>query len=187
MSVDLLLLAILTLLGLGFLAANVHVFLQVRQFRRLRPSALLTWPGPAPPFYRFLLVLGALLAVLVVFKIGVQHRPPWHAFGEAMMSLYYAYALPLSLRIGRGFYANGIWAESGFLPYSRIDGLRWRESAPPTLVVIDRGRQLARTLAVPEAHYGAARRLLRDRIGAHEIMFAGKSLDLGAHDERDDV
>ena len=42
-------------------------------------------------------------------------------------------------------------------------------------------------LIVPERHYGAVRRLLRDKIGAHDIMFAGESLDLGGHDEREDV
>ena len=36
-------------------------------------------------------------------------------------------------------------------------------------------------------YYGAARRLLRDKIAAHDIHFTGKTLDLGVHDERDDV
>jgi hypothetical protein len=48
-------------------------------------------------------------------------------------------------------------------------------------------RSLARRLVVPERHYGAARRLLRDKIAAHDIHFTGKTLDLGVHDERDDV
>ena len=187
MSLPSLLQAVLTVLGAGFLAANLMVLARLLRFRRLRPSALLIWPGPYPPFYGLLLVLGALLALLVVIKLGVQQRPPWDAFGETMMSVYYGGLLPLSLRIGRGFYADGIWTESGFMPYSQVGGLRWREGEPPTLVVIDRARQLARTLVVPENCYGAARRLLRDKIAAHDIMFVGKSLDLGAHDERDDV
>jgi hypothetical protein len=29
--------------------------------------------------------------------------------------------------------------------------------------------------------------LLRDRIAAHDIQFAGEKLDLGGHDEREDV
>ena len=48
-------------------------------------------------------------------------------------------------------------------------------------------RAFARQLVVPHAYYGAARRLLRDKIAAHEIHFTGKPLDLGMHDERDDV
>ena len=187
MSLQFLLRAILTVLGAGFLTANLVVLARLLRFRRLRPSALLIWPGPTPPFYGLLLVLGALLALLVVIKLGIQQRPPWDAFGETMMSVYYGGLLPLSLRIGRGFYADGIWTENGFMPYSQIGGLRWREGEPPALVVIDRARQLARTLVVPDTHYGAARRLLRDKIAAHDIMFVDKSLDLGAHDERDDV
>lgn len=187
MSLHVLLQGILSVLGAGFLVANLLVVARLLRFRRLRPSALLIWPGPTPPFYALLLALGAVLAVLVIVKLGFQRRPPWDAFGETMMSVYYAGLLPLSLRIGRGFYADGIWTESGFMPYSQIGGLRWREGEPPTLVVIDRARQLARTLVVPDTHYGAARRLLRDKIAAHDIMFVGKSLDLGAHDERDDV
>jgi hypothetical protein len=56
-----------------------------------------------------------------------------------------------------------------------------------TLVLIYRMRQLARRLVVPESYYGAARRLLRDKIAAHDIHFTGKSLDLGLHDEREDA
>jgi hypothetical protein len=63
-------------------------------------------------------------------------------FGESMMLLYYTYALPLSLRIGRGFYEDGIWAESGFIPYSQIGGLTWREEGQVTLVLMYRMRSL---------------------------------------------
>jgi hypothetical protein len=42
-------------------------------------------------------------------------------------------------------------------------------------------------LTVPTNLYGEARRLLRDRIATHDIHFAGQTLDLGGHDEREDV
>jgi hypothetical protein len=48
-------------------------------------------------------------------------------------------------------------------------------------------RAFAQRLVVPHRHYGAARRLLRDKIAAHDIHFTGKTLDLGARDEREDV
>ncbi len=35
------------------------------------------------------------------------------------MFLYYAILLPLARRIGRGFYVDGIWADSAFIPYPR--------------------------------------------------------------------
>ncbi len=179
----------LVLLGLGggFLAANVRVLVQLARYRRLRPTAELTWPGRAPPFYPMMLAFGAILAALVVLKVGIHRRPPYEAFGESMMSLYYVFALPSSLRIGRGVYADGLWTESGFVPFARIGGLRWREGRPPTLVILDRARPVARRLVVPQGHFGEVRRLLRDKIAAHAIRFVDKSLDLGAHDARDDV
>ena len=39
-------------------------------------------------------------------------------------------------------------------------------------------RDFGRQLTVPESYYGAARRVLRDKIAAHDIHFTGKSLDL---------
>jgi len=56
-----------------------------------------------------------------------------------------------------------------------------------TLIIISRLKNLARRLVVPGDKYGAARRLLREKIGDHEIHFGGTGLDLGAHDERDDA
>jgi len=38
---------------------------------------------------------------------------------------------------------------------------------------------------VPIENYSAARRLLRDKIAAHDIHFSGTGLDLGDRDERD--
>ena len=178
---------LLLVLGAGFFVADVRLFLQFLRFQRLRSSALLIWPGRKPPFYRLLLALGAVLSLLIIYKLAFLHMHLLDVFGETMMLVYYAYAVPLSLRIGRGFYEEGIWADAGFIPYSRIGGLTWREGEQLTLVLIYRMRAFARRLVVPEMHYGAARRLLRDKIAAHDIHFTGKPLDLGMHDERDDV
>ena len=178
---------LLFVLGIGFFVADLRLFLQFLRFQRRRSSALLIWPGRKPPFYRLLLAIGAVLSLLIVYKLAFLHMRLVDVFGETMMLVYYAYALPLSLRIGRGFYEDGIWADAGFVPYSHIGGLTWREGEQLTLVLIYRMRAFARRLVVPEAHYGAARRLLRDKIAAHDIHFTGKPLDLGMHDERDDV
>jgi hypothetical protein len=178
---------VLFILGVGFFVADVRLFFQFLQFQRLRSSALLTWPGRKPPFYGLLIVIGAVLSVLIVYKLAFLQMRPVDVFGETMMLVYYGYAVPLSLRIGRGFYEDGIWADAGFIPYSRIGGLTWREGEQLTLVLIYRMRAFARRLVVPEVYYGAARRLLRDKIAAHDIHFTGKPLDLGMHDERDDV
>ena len=146
----------------------------------------MTWPSEKPPLYGWLLALGVVAGVLVFIKLVVQQQPPQRAFGEGMMLLYYAYAVPLRVRIGRGLYAGGIWSDSGYVPYSKIGGLSWREESTITLVIIYRLRSLARRLTVPQAHYGEVRRLLRDKIAAHDIHFTGKALDLGG-DHRDVV
>lgn len=171
-------------LGVGFLVANLRILGQFVRYRRLRASALVTWPSEKPPLYGWLLALGVVAGVLVFIKLVVQQQPPQRAFGEGMMLLYYAYAVPLRVRIGRGLYAGGIWSDSGYVPYSKIGGLSWREESTITLVIIYRLRSLARRLTVPHAHYGEVRRLLRDKIAAHDIHFTGKALDLGA-DQRD--
>lgn len=144
------------------------------------------WPGDKPPLYGWLLAFGVAAGVLVFVKLVVQQQPPQRAFGEGMMLLYYAGAVPLRLRIGRGLYRGGIWSDGGYVPYSKIGGLSWREGAAITLLIIYRLRSLTRRLTVPRAHYAEVRRLLRDKIAARDIHFTGTALDLGT-DERDRV
>ncbi len=173
----------LLLLGAGFLVANAMLILEYVRFLKRRGSAVLIWPGPRPPYYGLALAIGVATGLLALFKVVVSHQ---QAFGETMMCLYYGYLMPLSRRIGRGFYEDGIWADAGFIPYNEVGGISWREGEHSvSLVVISRLRNLARRLAVPLEHYGAARRLLRDKITGHEIHFSGTGLDLGARDERD--
>lgn len=187
MQVDAALRAVLLLFGAGFLIANLRIGMQFVRFLRLRSSALLTWPVAKPPYYGVSLALGVLLGALIFVKLVIQQRPPTDAFGEGMMFVYFAYALPLSLKIGRGLYEQGIWAEKGFVPYSEIGGLTWREGKDDLrLILIYRMRSLVRQLVVPDAYYGAVRRLLRDKIAAHDIHFTGKGFDLGV-DEREMV
>jgi hypothetical protein len=177
--------ASLLLIGAGFLVANARLALDLLRFRRRRQSAILTWSPPPPPNYRLSLALAWALGLLMVFKVFYLRR---QAIGEVMMFLYFGLLVPMTRRIGRGFYAEGIWADSGFIPYNDVGGLSWREAEHDVaLILTSRLRNLARRLTVPLAHYAAARRLLRDKIGDHEIHFFGTGLDLGAHDERDDA
>lgn len=175
----------LVVLGAGFLVANARLILEYVTYRRRERAALLVWMSPKPPYYGTALGLGVILGLLVLYKLFVIRQ---YAFGEAMMFLYYGYLVPLSLRIRRGFYGDGVWTDSGFVPYREIGGITWREGEHHvTLIVISRLRNLARRLAVPLEQYAAARRLLRDKISGHDIQFAGTGLDLGGHDEREDV
>jgi hypothetical protein len=174
---------ILLLLGFGFLVANTRLAFEYLRYRRLRRGALLIWKGPKPPHYALQLAIGVVLALLLLYKLVALHR---QVFGESMMFLYYACLFPLSCSIGRGFYEDGIWADTAFIPYHEIGGISWREGEHEVaLVVISRLRNLARRLSVPGEYYGAARRLLRDKIGRADIHFTGTGLDLGSQDERD--
>ena len=189
MALDEILPGIWWLLGVGFLIANLRLLFHLLRSWKLRSSALLTWPCPKPPFYGLFLGLGVLFGCLVLFNVIGQRRSPADVsvLAEAMMFVYFAYALPLSFRIAHGFYDDGIWADRGFVPYAQIGGLTWREEREITLVLIYRLRNRVRRLVVPEAHYGEARRLLREKIAAHDIHFTGKDFDLGELDERDVV
>jgi hypothetical protein len=176
---------VLLLLGFGFLVANAKLAFDYILFLKRRRNALLTWRAPKPPHYTFGLGLGVALGLLVFAKLVFLRR---QAFGESMMFLYYTYFFPMSLTIGRGFYEDGIWADAAFIPYHEVGGISWREGEHQvTLVLISRLRNLARRLNVPGDKYGAARRLLRDKIGEHAIHFTGTGLDLGLHDERDEA
>ena len=178
---------ILLILGIGFLVANLRIGLDALRFLRRRSSAVLTWRGPRPRYYGLQLALGVLLGLLLVYDLVVLRRPAAQLFGIGMMFVYYGYLVPLSRRIGHGFYADGIWSESGFVPYWKIGAVSWREGEEIALVIVSRLRNLARRLVVPGVHYAAARRLLRDKIAAHDIQLMHTGLELGAHDERDDV
>jgi hypothetical protein len=176
---------VLAVLGAGFLLANARLIIQYLRYVRRRRGALLTWLGPPPPYYGTKLAIGVAIGVLLFYKTIVLGRP---AFGEGMMFVYYGYLVPLNRRIARGFYREGIWADSSFIPYNEVGGLSWREGEhSASLIVISRLRNLAQKLVVPAEHYGAVRRLLRDKIGTHEIHFSGTGLDLGDHDERDEA
>ena len=173
------------LLGLGFAVANARLLAEYIRYLTRRRSALLTWRAPKPPYYTLRLAIGVVLGVILFYNLLRLRR---HLFGESMMFLYYAYLFPLSRNIGRGFYEDGLWADTTFIPYPEIGGISWREGEHHVaLVVISRLRNLARRLIVPGEYYAAARRMLHDKIAKHDIHFSGTGLDLLDHDEREDV
>ena len=178
---------LLFLFGIGFAAANLKVIADLLRFRARKRSALLVWRNRKPPFYGFALALGVVLGLLVVFKTVILGRPPNQLFGEVMMFVYYGYLFPLSTRITRGFYAEGVWSDSGFMRWGQISAVSWKEEGVVTLVLISAFHSIARRLEVPGHLYGQARRLLRDRVKAHDIHIRGAGLDLGSRDEQDAV
>ena len=143
------------------------------RFRRVRPTAIVTWPGPRPAYV--LLFLGALALPVAVLN--------WdHAFHEVYsqlsIALYFIGVLPLLARIRMGFYGEGIWTEGGFLPYGQIRRLAFRESPSLVLVLLPRGTEAAVRLPVPPAEYGAVRRVLGDKIRSHSLNLEERILGL---------
>ena len=178
---------VLFVFGIGFLAANIKVIADLLRFRVRKSSALLVWENPKPPYYGFALALGAVLGLLVTFKLFILGRPPSQLFGEVMMFVYYGYAFPLSTRIARGFYRDGVWSDRGFMPWGQISAISWKEEGAVTLVLISHFRSIAKRLQVPGHLYGQARRLLLDKVKAHDIHIGGAGLDLGSRGEADAV
>ena len=80
----------------------------------------------------------------MAIAIGVVARASWSSpsvlvhrqvFGEMMMFVYYACLTPLSRRIGRGFYEDGIWADSSFIPFNEIGGITGGKSEQQVTLV----------------------------------------------------
>jgi hypothetical protein len=180
-------------LGLLFVIVDVKVGTQIYRWWRKRHQAMVTWPGPKPPFFAINLAIGMLLGILMFvtayveisrLRRGLAAGPS--IFGVVMMFIYYGYLVPLSTRIRLGLYEDGIWTDSGFMRYTEIGGLTWK--GDDTLIVASRQKTLARRLRVPGVHLGEVRHLLREKIGDHAIEFdAGPGLHLGTRDTRESV
>ena len=178
---------LLFVFGLGFLTANLKLLADLFRYYRRKRSAVLIWEAPKPKWYAFSLALGVVLGLLIGVKFFMLRWPAGQLFGEAMMFVYYGYAFPLSTRISRGFYRDGIWSDSGFMRWAQISAVSWKEGDRVTLILISHFRNIARHLEIPGHLYGQARRLLRDRIKAHDITIGGTGLDLGSRDGPDTV
>ena len=178
---------LLLLFGVGFLVANLKLGAAFLAYRRRAQSALLVWEAAKPRYFGFSLALGVVLGLLLATEVIIIQRSPRSIFGEAMMFLYYGYTFPLSTRIRRGFYGEGIWSDTGFMKWSEIAAVSWKEEPTVRLILISHARSIARHLEIPGHLYGQARRVLRDRIKAHDIHMGGTGLDLGSRDEGDSV
>jgi len=171
-------------LGVLFVIVDLRVGWQLLSWWRRRRATVLAWPAPKPPFYAINLAIGVMLGILLFITVFLVPRPATSVFGVTMMFLYYGYLLPLSTRIRRGLYRDGIWTDSGFMPYDEIGGLTWQGG--DTLVLASRQKAVGRRLIVPGPHLGEVRHVLREKIGSHAIEFgAGPGLHLGTRDTRE--
>ncbi len=147
------------------------------------PDVARAAPGALPAAGRHRRRVGLLLVYNLLLRPGAADQ----AFGVGMMFVYYAGIVPLSVRIERGFYRDGVWSERRFVRYRHIGALTWREEPGPVLLLAFRNGRSAVRLAVPGSQFGAVRRVLRDLIGRHVINLEDAGLHLGFRDEREDV
>jgi hypothetical protein len=178
------------LLGLSFVALtllfaiwNTASLYQYLAYRRVAPTAELTWPPAKPWFYNLCLGMGFFMVSLTAIMIFFLDRPALTVVAQGLMALYYTVLFPLSFQIRRGLYGSGLWTESGFVPYSRVRTLNWRDEPQIVLVVTMEGG-LGRTgyarLVVPGELYGQARKILAGHIEDRSLT-VGKSI-LGLSD-----
>jgi hypothetical protein len=167
MPTDVMLGLLLGGVGLYFAVMVGRAALTYARFRRVRPTALLTWPARRPPLFGFLVGLGGLAAGIAVLN-GYMQRPFSHVLSQAVMALYFVLMVPLTARIRVGFYRDGVFAEGGFLPWGEIGRWSFRETPEIVLVLLSRAGMALR-LPVPPAEYGAARKVLEERARARVL------------------
>src|SRR6188508_521146 len=130
-------------------------------FRRVRGTALLTWPRGSSPYFAVALGLVSLAVALLNTRLD---RPFLHLYGQYATAAYFILMVPLSARIRLGLYRDGVWADSGFLPYARIGRMAFREGPEIVLLLLQRGAARAFRLVVPPEEYGAVRKLLEEKV-----------------------
>ena len=164
-------------LGVYFAVQLARGLLGYARFRRVLPTAIVTWPVPKPPNWRFLLGLG-VTAVVLTFVNGYLARPPYHVASLLMMALYFVGMVPLARRIQLGLYRDGVWADAGFLAYRDIGRLAFRETPEIVLLLVPRGADAPFRLPVPPEEYGTVRKLIQEKIRSRAVNVEGSILGL---------
>ena len=159
-----------TFLTLALLALAVYFSVLVARslsgyllFRRIRSTALVTWPIRAPAHFPYLMILGLVSAGVAVLN-SYLHKPFHHVYSQGVMAVYFTVFVPLTASIKRGFYRDGVWADVGFVPYGNIGRIAFLERPEIVLVMVPRRGSGAVRLSVPPSEYGAVRKVLEDKI-----------------------
>jgi len=168
------------LLGCGayFSVLLVRDVLGYLSFRRRKATALLTWRGHRPAHFPLLVSLGVLSLAVAILNLSLA-RPVHHVYSQAVIAVYFIVMVPLSARIQRGFYRDGVWAEAGFLPYRKIDRFAFLERPELVLVLLPRGKLWGSyRLPIPPGEYGAVRKILEEMSRAHIVNVGAAILRL---------
>ena len=153
--------AVLVGVGVYFSVLLARGLAAYLRFRRLWPTALLTWPPRRSPYFALVLGLVSLGVALLNTRLD---RPFLHLYGQYATAAYFILMVPLSSRIRLGLYRDGVWADDGFLPYARIGRMAFREHPDIVLLLVPRGRAVSVRLPVPPGEYGAVRKVLEEKI-----------------------
>ena len=148
-------------IGVYFSVLLARDLLGYMRFRRMEPTAVVTWP--ARRSIPFALVLGAVSLAVAILNTSLD-RPFLHLYGQYATAAYFIGMVPLSGRIRLGLYRDGVWADAGFLPYGRIGRLAFREGPEIVLILLQRGAARAFRLPVPPEEYGTVRKVLEEKI-----------------------
>jgi hypothetical protein len=154
----------LALLGFGgyFLLLMVGGVARYLRFRRVRPTALLTWSAPRPARFGLLVALGVVTPAVALLN-GYLQRPLPHVLSQVVIALYFVLMVPLLARIRPGLYRDGVWAERGFLPYGKIGRLAFLEKPEIVLLLLPKGGWTsAFRLLVPPQEYAGVRKVLEE-------------------------
>jgi len=172
------------IISLGLLGLGVYFTVQLARglagylrFRRVAPTAILSWPAPPPAQLPWLVGLGVLGAVLAVVN-GWLQRPFHHVFGLAVMAAYFLLMVPLATRIRLGLYRDGVWADAGFLRWAEVARIAFRETPDIVLILLPRRGTRSFYLPVPPAEYGAVRKLLAEKARAGALSLEPAILGL---------
>jgi hypothetical protein len=136
-----------------------------RRFRRVWPTAVLTWPAPRPAQMRYLTLLGVLAAFLAVVHARL-HRPIHHVVAFGLMAFYFLGLVPLARGIRLGLYRDGVWAHRGFLPWTEVGRIAFVEAPQIVLLLQPRRGGASFKLPVPGEEYGAVRKVLEEKARA---------------------
>jgi hypothetical protein len=172
-----LLTVILTGLGVYFAVLLTRGLRGYLLFRKVRKTAVLTWPSRPPAHFRMMQVLGVMSTGVTLLNSYLD-RPAAHVASQAVMAAYFVLMVPLANHIHLGLYRDGVWAATGFLPYQRIGRMAFRETPEIVLVLLTRESAQSFMLPVPAAEYGAVRKVLEEKIRAHVVRPERAILDL---------
>jgi hypothetical protein len=157
------------LVGLGLVGLGVYFAVQLARgiagylrYRRVAPTAVVTWPAPRPAQLPWLTLLGVLGAVLAVFNASMG-RPFHHVVGLALMAVYFLGMVPLARRIRLGLYRDGVWAHRGFLRWGDVARIAFVEGPPIVLLLRPRHGGASYKLPLPGSEYGAVRKILEEK------------------------